>query len=141
MLGLKHFVLRSEARKLYRDVLRAIKGVDAETAAGVRLAAREQFDSHENEVDIERERRAPVQTHTPRSEGAEAARDCPSPLCQPPCPLLAHGALAMASRYTHAAGGWAAFARPDEVLPGHRTLTAKQPPHRPRTALHLARAQ
>lgn len=54
MLGLKHFVLRSEGRKLYRDVLRAIKGLDESAAAGVREAAREQFVAHEHEHDVER---------------------------------------------------------------------------------------
>ena len=54
VLSLKHFVLRSESRKLYRDVLRALKGVDAATAAGVREAAREQFADHSDETDIER---------------------------------------------------------------------------------------
>ena len=67
MLGLKHFVLRSEARKLYRDVLRAIKDVDADTAAGVRLAAREQFASNAHETDIDRE---------PRLVAAPAPRYC-----------------------------------------------------------------
>ena len=42
-LTLKHFVLRSEALKLYRDALRACKGLDEATAAGVREAARERF--------------------------------------------------------------------------------------------------
>ena len=51
---LQHFVLRSEARKLYREVLRAIRGVEPDTAAGVRLAAREQFAAHADEMDIER---------------------------------------------------------------------------------------
>jgi hypothetical protein len=61
-LGLQHFVLKSEGRKLYRDVLRALKGVDASTAAGVREAARDQFADHEHETDIDREARAPVPT-------------------------------------------------------------------------------
>ena len=53
MLGLKHFILKSEGRKLYRDVLRAIKGLDVETAAGVREAAREQFYSNAHVTDTE----------------------------------------------------------------------------------------
>ena len=36
----------SEQGKLYRDVLRSIKGLDETTAAGVREAAREQFADH-----------------------------------------------------------------------------------------------
>ena len=55
MLTLKHFVLKSEGRKLYRDVLRALKGVDEGTAAGIRQAAREQFSDHANETDVNRE--------------------------------------------------------------------------------------
>ena len=55
MLNLKHFVLKSEGRKLYRDVLRALKGVDEQTAAGVRQAARDQFKDHADETDVERE--------------------------------------------------------------------------------------
>ena len=51
-LTLKHFILQSEARALYRDVLRAIKGMDESTAAGVRQAARERFKENENESDI-----------------------------------------------------------------------------------------
>ena len=53
-LSLKHFVLRTEGRKLYRDVLRATKALDADAAAGVREAARAQFDDHREETDIER---------------------------------------------------------------------------------------
>eukprot|EP00966_Prymnesium_polylepis_P045437 1052263-Prymnesium_polylepis.1 len=51
---LKHFVLRAEARKLYREVLRALKGVDKDTAAGVREAARAQFKDHEHEHNVEK---------------------------------------------------------------------------------------
>ena len=51
---LKHFVLKSEGRKLYREVLRAIKGLDESTAAGVREAAREQFDDHAHETDVDK---------------------------------------------------------------------------------------
>ena len=51
---LEHFVLRSEARKLYREVLRALRGVDPDAAAGVRLAAREQFAAHADESDVDR---------------------------------------------------------------------------------------
>ena len=54
MATLKHFVLKSEARKLYRDVLRAVKGLDASTAAGVREAAREQFADHAHETDVDK---------------------------------------------------------------------------------------
>ena len=53
-LSLKHFTMQLEGRKLYRQVLRAIKGLDADTAAGVREAAREQFDSHRDETDVEK---------------------------------------------------------------------------------------
>jgi hypothetical protein len=53
-LGLQHFIMRSEGRKLYRDVLRAIKGLDEATAAGVRDAARGQFAEHADETDLER---------------------------------------------------------------------------------------
>ena len=52
VLTLKHFILRSDARALYRDVLRAIKGMDESTANGVRLAARERFAESENETDV-----------------------------------------------------------------------------------------
>ena len=52
--SLKHFVLKTEGRKLYRDVLRAIKGLDEQTAAGVREAARQQFDDHREETDVDR---------------------------------------------------------------------------------------
>ena len=54
MATLKHFVLKSEARKLYRDVLRSIRGTDADTAASIRQAAREQFVAHESETDVDR---------------------------------------------------------------------------------------
>ena len=53
-LTLQHFVLKSEGRKLYREVLRSLKGVDSATAAGVRQAAREQFDEHADETDLDR---------------------------------------------------------------------------------------
>jgi hypothetical protein len=53
--SLKHFVLRAEARKLYRDVLRVLKGVESGTAAGVREAARAQFEDHAEEHNVERE--------------------------------------------------------------------------------------
>ena len=49
---LKHFILRSEARALYRDVLRAVKGMDESTAKGVRQAARERFAENANETDL-----------------------------------------------------------------------------------------
>ena len=50
--SLKHFILRPEARSLYRDVLRAIKGMDESTATGVRQAARERFAENANETDV-----------------------------------------------------------------------------------------
>ena len=50
-LTLKHFVLRAEARALYREVLRSVRGLDAATAEGVRQAARERFADHANEMD------------------------------------------------------------------------------------------
>eukprot|EP00964_Phaeocystis_antarctica_P101856 scaffold67318_cov48-Phaeocystis_antarctica.AAC.3 len=50
--SLKHFILRTEARSLYRDVLRAIKGMDESTATGVRQAARERFAENANETDV-----------------------------------------------------------------------------------------
>ena len=53
-VSLKHFVLRTEARKLYRDMLRSIKGLDASAAAGVREEARRQFDDHKHETDVDR---------------------------------------------------------------------------------------
>jgi hypothetical protein len=53
-LSLKHFTMQVEGRKLYRSVLRAIKGLDPGTAAGVREAARQQFDDHREETDVER---------------------------------------------------------------------------------------
>ena len=52
--SLRHFVLKSEGRKLYRGVLRAIKGLDAMTAAGVREAARERFADHVHETDVDK---------------------------------------------------------------------------------------
>ena len=52
--SLKHFLLQVEARALYRDVLRGLKHVDSETAAGVKEAARAQFDSHAEENDLDR---------------------------------------------------------------------------------------
>ena len=54
-LSLKHFVLKSEARKLYRDVLRALKNVDEATSASVRQEARAQFSYHAHETDVDRE--------------------------------------------------------------------------------------
>ena len=51
-LSLKHFTMQLEGRKLYRQVLRAIKGLDADTAARTR-SAQEQFDSHAGETDVE----------------------------------------------------------------------------------------
>jgi len=46
--------MKSEGRKLYRDVLRTLKGVDPDTAAGVRQAARDQFNDNADETDLER---------------------------------------------------------------------------------------
>ena len=51
-LSLKHFILQAEARSLYRDVLRAIRGMDESTAMGVRQAARERFAENANETDV-----------------------------------------------------------------------------------------
>ena len=53
MASLKHWMLRVEGRKLYRNVLRSIKGLDEGTAAGVREAARAQFDDHREETDVD----------------------------------------------------------------------------------------
>ena len=53
-VGLKHFILAAEGRKLYRQLLRAIRGLDAETAAAVRLDAREQFAMHAHERDVDK---------------------------------------------------------------------------------------
>lgn len=53
-LGLKHFVLAAEGRKLYRQLLRATRGLDTETAASVRQSAREQFAMHAHERDTEK---------------------------------------------------------------------------------------
>ena len=52
-VSLKHFMLRTEARSLYRDVLRAIKGMDESTAMSVRQEARERFAQNANETDVE----------------------------------------------------------------------------------------
>ena len=52
LLTLTHFVLRAEARKLYRECLRSLKGVDPATAAGVREAARERFADNAGVYDI-----------------------------------------------------------------------------------------
>lgn len=104
MASLKHFVLRTEAKKLYRDVLRSIKGLDASTAAGVREAAREQFSDHAAETDIDRERvprffrqRSAALTHAAprRSSHARHATPCRT------------------GRNTHAARGRPPLARPD----------------------------
>ena len=67
MLTLQHFVLRSEARKLYRDVLRSLRGVDPDTAAGVRAEARAQFAEH-------------VAEHPGRSQGLRILRPEDAPL-------------------------------------------------------------
>ena len=63
MLTMKHFVLGVEARKLYRDVLRSIKGADPDTAAGVREAARARFADHAHEANVERIRILLVDGH------------------------------------------------------------------------------
>ena len=52
MLTLKHFVLRSEARKLYRDMLRTLRGIDEDTARGVREHARGQFEDNAHVHDL-----------------------------------------------------------------------------------------
>ena len=65
-VSLKLFMLQVEARALYREVLRSIKGMDAMTAAGVRQAARERFDEHAQETDAASARGAHLlvtQTH------------------------------------------------------------------------------
>lgn len=54
MSTMRHFVLKVEARKLYRDTLRVLKGVEPSAAAGVREAARAQFAEHAHETDIQR---------------------------------------------------------------------------------------
>ena len=41
-----------EARQLYRQCLRALRGVDDATAAGVREHARGLFDAHADETDV-----------------------------------------------------------------------------------------
>jgi len=53
-LGLKHFILAAEGRKLYRSVLRALRGVETETASSVRQSARDQFAMHAHERDVEK---------------------------------------------------------------------------------------
>mmetsp|Transcript_20373 Transcript_20373/g.60071 ORF Transcript_20373/g.60071 Transcript_20373/m.60071 type:complete len:85 (+) Transcript_20373:342-596(+) len=63
MSTMRHFVLKAEARRLYREVLRALKGVEPDTAAGVREAARERFADHANETDVERIRILLVDGH------------------------------------------------------------------------------
>jgi hypothetical protein len=63
MSTMKHFVLKVEARKLYRDVLRSIRGLDPDTAASVRSTARSQFADHAHETDVERIRILLVDGH------------------------------------------------------------------------------
>lgn len=53
MSSLRHFVMKAEARRLYRDLLRALRGSDAATAAGVRAHARELYTLHASETDLE----------------------------------------------------------------------------------------
>ena len=53
MSSLRHFVMKAEARRLYRDLLRALRGSDAATAAGVRAHARELYALHASETDLE----------------------------------------------------------------------------------------
>ncbi len=53
-LSLKHFMLSTEARKLYRDVLRSLRGVEPDTSAEVRATARSMFAEHADERDPER---------------------------------------------------------------------------------------
>lgn len=53
-LSLQHFVLRAEARKLYREALRSVRGAERGTAEGVRRQARAQFELHSAERDPEK---------------------------------------------------------------------------------------
>ena len=59
MASLRHFIMRAEARALYREVLRSVRGLDASTAAGVRQAARERFAENACETDLKRVQPAP----------------------------------------------------------------------------------
>ena len=68
LLTLQHFVLRAEARKLYRECLRSLKSVDPATAAGVRAAARERFADNSEVLDLERARLARISTAATRAE-------------------------------------------------------------------------
>ena len=65
-LSLRHFIMKAEGRSLYRDVLRAVRGLDESTAAGVRESARERFVANENETDLKRAP-APLTSRPPRS--------------------------------------------------------------------------
>ena len=53
-LSLRHFILRAEGRKLYREVLRTVRGLDAQTAEGVKQAARDQFAHYADETDVDK---------------------------------------------------------------------------------------
>lgn len=46
-------MLKVEGRKLYREVLRSIKNLDASAAAGVREAARQQFHDNKDVTDVD----------------------------------------------------------------------------------------
>jgi hypothetical protein len=50
----KHFVLRAEARKLYRDLLRNLRGVDPAVANDVKQTARSMFAESAEEHDVEK---------------------------------------------------------------------------------------
>lgn len=103
MLSLQHFVMKSEARKLYREVLRALKGVDESTAAGVRQAAREQFADHAHEMDIDRAR-------------LEYLCSCNAVVLRCAC----------CCRYKDTAGGRASLARSDACRVGHGNWAAAE---------------
>ena len=54
MLSLKHFLLRAEGKALYRDTLRALRGVDAATAQSIRESARAMYADNAAEGDPDR---------------------------------------------------------------------------------------
>ena len=54
MLSLKHFLLRAEGKALYRDTLRALRGVDAATAQSIRESARAMYADNAAESDPDR---------------------------------------------------------------------------------------
>ena len=72
--SLKQYMLSVDARKLYRDVLRSLRGIDEGVAADVRSTAREQFADNCDETDTERARPRPRQRTFARTPAAPRAR-------------------------------------------------------------------